>query len=116
MSQLNKLQKYAVLWLNFNKKSIEEISKELKLSKDSISKVLEKEQKINLNNKTKTGSESVKNNKIKNLIINETTAKKSRNVAIMTQSASMAADEMKNKKRNTVNPKKNQNTIFKPNG
>lgn len=115
MSRLSKAEKYAILWLSYQKKEVAEISKELKIEESKIKNVLEKYQSTNNNIKTKAGSEpATKNNQRQNLMINETVGKKTKNVSIMTQAASMSFDE-KMKKVPLGRKSQTEKSIFRPN-
>jgi uncharacterized protein YdcH (DUF465 family) len=115
MSRLSKTEKYAVLWLNYQKREIVEISKELKIDESKIQSVLEKHQSINDNINTKAGSEpATTTNSKKNLMINETFGKKTKNVSIMTQAASMSFEE-KMKKIPLGRKSETEKNIFRPN-
>jgi len=113
MPRSSKTEIYSVLWLNYNKRSVAEISKELNLEEEKVIKILEKHNATNTTNKTITASEKIKN-KPSNLMINTTANKQSKNVSVMTQAASMAFDE--HKKSISNRPNKNNKNIFKPNG
>ena len=103
MSADNSL-KYAIYHLADSGKSIEEISKELKITNKKINSVL----------KSRPAPEA-KPIRPKDLFINETAAKKTRNVSIMTQAASMMADQVKNTLTNTAkDAKMDSTTIFRP--
>lgn len=77
-----------------------DIAKELKISQSEIDKLLKE-----------IPSDDNKKTRVKNMMINETSGKKSKNVSIMTQAASMQNDEL-TKKMNA--PNKTANFIYKP--
>lgn len=112
MSRLNKAQKYAIYWLNSQGSETAEIVSELNITEDQVIKCLEKNQNINSNNAIKTSSSSTGNVKHKNLMINETSVKKTNNVMIMTKEASMQHDELR--KNQSVKKNRNTEAIFKP--
>jgi predicted transcriptional regulator len=115
MSRLSKTEKYAILWLKYQEKDIAEISKELKITEDKIKNVLEKYDITNKTINTKSASEPASHSgKRKNLMINETVGKKTKNVSIMTQAASMAFDE-KIKKIIPTRKTQTEQNIFRPN-
>lgn len=108
MSRLNKVQKYAALWLNSQNKSVEEIAKELELTEKQVSSTIQSGAKSNA---IKTKSQPVGSSPSKNLMIRET-ANKNKHVAIMTREASMVNDATKPQ---TTRSTKTQNNIFKIN-
>jgi len=94
-----KIQEYAVKYLHDTMKMDNAtIAKELKLKESDVSKILDK-------------NPTNKQSSTKNLMINETSAKKSKNVSIMTQAASMQNDELI-KNMNTTN--RTQDCIHRP--
>lgn len=107
--KLSKSTCYAINWLYANGKSIEEISDELDIKTDNITKYIEKnniQNSIEIANK----SEPVKS---KNLMIRHTAEKKTNNVSIMTKEASTFNDSQRSK---VINGAKNlTQCIFKPN-
>lgn len=111
MSRLSKTECYAALWLNHTGMDVPSISKELKISEQSITLTLEKNNKTNSGDKIKNGSApTTKKNKQKTLMINETSAKKNKSVSVMTEAASQKNDEVL---KNMRNNKQNSN-IFRP--
>ena len=111
MSRLNKTEKYAIQWLHSQGKSPAKIVTELGLSLEDVNATIEKTNPGGTNNsiKTKTSSASSKS---KNLMITQTSAKKTNNVAIMTKEASEYNDSVKrNAKPSNPNTQK---AIFKP--
>lgn len=100
----NRTQEYAVRYLRDTMKmDAPTIAKELKLKQTEVEKILGDEQ------------ETPKPKKIssKDLMINETSAKKTRNVSIMTQAASQMNDEMLKAMNNIP---KHQPGIYRPKG
>lgn len=101
--------KYAIYYLNDQNNTTEEISKELGVTTRKIKSILDKR------NNTKKNKEVISEIKHKDLIITETSGKKTKNVAIMTQSASMMADEIKKSLTATTrSDRMDGTTIFRP--
>jgi hypothetical protein len=115
MSRLKKMDKYAILWLDSQGFSLEEIMKETELSENVIKSCLEKHQTTNKNNNIETSTSPASKPKKNNLMINETAVKKNKTVMIMTQEQSMKNDA--EKKNNNMNKpsSKIKNSIFRPN-
>lgn len=115
MARLSKTETCAILWLNSQNKSPEEISQELSLTTKQVVGVIEKNGKtLSVGESAiKTVSESAaKKSKSKNLMITQTRDKKTNNVSIMTREASALNDEIKkNFRSKTIN----ENTIYRPN-
>jgi regulator of extracellular matrix RemA (YlzA/DUF370 family) len=102
--------KYAVYYLNDQNTSVDDIAKELSITAKRVKSILAKKEKP-----VSEKPETTKTIKPKDLIINETSGKKTKNVAIMTQSASMIADEMKkNLTATTRSDRMDETTIFRP--
>lgn len=115
MSKANKAQQYAIQWLDSKNHSVSEISKELNISEEAVTKVLEKNKPVNNQEDVniKTASSSASKGKSKNLMINQTSIKKNNSVMVMTPEASMHNDEAR---KNTTNRAKlNESIIFRPN-
>lgn len=111
MSRLSKTESYAALWLYHTGMDVPSISKELKISEESVTSILEKNNKTNSDDKIKNGSApTTKKNKQKTLMINETSVKKNKSVSVMTEAASQQNDEVL---KNMRNEQKNSN-IFRP--
>lgn len=108
MSRITKIQKYAILWLQSQNMSIENIEKELKLDSKQIMNVIK-------NSTSKEESSTVTQNKItsKDLMIRNSQSG-NRNVSIMTKAASEMNDE--NKKLNYSNNIKSSPHIYRPHG
>jgi hypothetical protein len=114
MAKLSKTNKYSILWLAYQEKSVEEISKELSLPETTIKNLLEKENTTNKDSKKLTGSEPVKaKNRIKNLMIHNTLGKKDKNVTIMTKEAAEVIEAVQKKRKKKA---RNEDNIFRPNG
>jgi len=114
MPKLNKTQKYAILWLYSQSKDIPYISEELGVSEKQVCSVTDKSADQIQNNNITTTKSSVSSSRSKNLMITETSGKKTKSVAIMTREASMLNDDYKNK----IQPDQTKNTdhyIFRPN-
>lgn len=92
--RLNRSQKYAIQWMVQEGNDITQIVKELKIPTDEVNKFIEKNCKPNKENSIKTTSSRIK---AKDLIINKTAEKGTKNVAIMTKEASEIADDFKKK-------------------
>ncbi len=99
MAKLSKSNTYAIHWLNSQGQSIEEIGKELDIPVKQVSSVLEKQAT------SKVG-------KYPNLMINHTSAKKSKSVAIMTKEASEVHDAARSK---LVPKNREMKGVFRPN-
>jgi hypothetical protein len=117
MARLNKTQIYAINWLNHIGKDQDTIASELKITTKQVISTIEKNQSSKNTKKSdpiKTASKSAAKKIVsKNLMINQTSAKKSNHVMIMTQEASMMNDTVKK----NVDPQTNRNQkhIFRPN-
>lgn len=109
MPKLSKSNKYAIQWLNSQNLSIEEISEELKININQVSKELNT---ANVNKPEANSGAAI--SRSKQLMINQTASKKSNSVAIMTGEASMLNDSMKNTAHNSVQ-KNTDHYIFRPN-
>ena len=113
MSKLNKTQSYAILWMNNQGISIDQISKELNLTEKQINSVLEKNaQTPDASIKTKTSSVASKESKTKSLMITESLSKKAK-VSIMTKEASSLNDELKKQVPSESTTKRDKG-IFRP--
>lgn len=110
MSRLNKTQQYAINWLCSQNKNATEIAVELNIHIDQVTKAIEKSGPKKTESNIKTAKSNV--SRSKNLMISETSAKKSKNVAIMTREASEYNDSVK-KKINNAHPN-TQKAIFRP--
>lgn len=89
MARISKANKYAIFWLNSQGVSVDQISKELKLTPKQITTT------INSNieqDKNETPSSPQPNKNVKDFIIRHS-QNNVNNVSIMTQQASMMADE-----------------------
>lgn len=112
MARLNKIQKYAVLWLNSQGWPPTKIANELSLTDSQVTNTVRSTGASGEEPKIKTVSSPVKNQSpSKNLMITES-AGKTRSVSIMTKEASQLNDDFK-KTANAV-PKR-QKGIFRPN-
>ena len=108
--RINKEKGYAILWLHNAGKSENDIAEELGLSTKQIKNFLK-------NQNTETSSLPIKtspvSSKTEDLMIMETSVKKNKSVAIMTQAASERNDAMRSKLING-NKNKSKDHIFKP--
>jgi hypothetical protein len=109
MTKINKTQTYAIRWLHSEKKTPSEIANELDLKEEDINKTIEKFGISQESTNIKTAKSS--SSKSKNLMINETSAKKNNHVSIMTKEASEYNDSVRAK--NQTNPN-TQKAIFRP--
>lgn len=112
MARLGKAQTYAIQWLHLKEKTPIEIADELSLTIKQVNGVLEK-------SSTKDNSSSIKTAKSPtsrshNLMIRETSGKKTNSVAIMTGEASMANDSLKNQAPKSHQQAKTEQYIFRP--
>jgi hypothetical protein len=99
---MNKTKEYAIKYLLSVKTPIEDIAKELKISVEAVKSYSQPE-----------NSQPAKTDKTKDLMIRQTSAKKSNSVSIMTEAASQVSDSFI---KNLESPTKNTSGyIFKPN-
>lgn len=110
-TKMNNVHKYAILWLNSQSLSIEDIAQELKLTIKQIQYVLKNQTQndTDTNKNISNASEPVKS-KMQDLIITDSASQKHR-VAIMTKAGSEMADA--SRKSNTVDSN-NKSYIFRP--
>lgn len=108
MSRLNKLQIYSIRWLHSQNKDTKFIANDLELTEKQVSSAIEK---FGTNNDTKLKTSTSKVSK--NLMISETSNKKSKNVSIMTKEASMQNDAIISKHNKQTNNAHNK-YIFRP--
>ena len=111
MARLNKAQTYAIRWLYSQNKDAESIAEELGIDLKETIKSIEKFGVSNKNTDSIKTTKASSNSKSKNLMINETSAKKNNHVAIMTREASEYNDTIKNKNQSNPNTEK---AIFRP--
>lgn len=108
-NNLSKTKQYAILWLNSQNISINDISKELKINSNDIVATID--QYVPKANDSNNVSQPITSH---NLMITHTAGKKSNTVAIMTKEASELNDH-KNKNQSQPVPNKNLNRdIFRP--
>jgi len=88
MPSLNKTHKYAIQFLHEQNKSVEDIAKELGLTKTQVQRFISTLQKTE--NKV---AETKTTDKTKNLMIRQTSVKKNNGVSIMTEGAAQLLDE-----------------------
>lgn len=97
-----KTKEYAIKYLLSQKIPVEDIAKELKVSIKTVQSYVTSEK-----------TQPSKTDKTKDLMIRQTSAKKSNSVSIMTEAASQVSD---NFVKNIESPTKNTSSyIFKPN-
>jgi len=120
MARLSNVQIYAIRWLHSQNTTLDKIVSELDLTEKQILNTLEKfaEAKTEATDQEiRTASEQVSAEKApnpKNLMITQTSGKKTPSVAIMTQAASELADEMK-KNMTIQQVPDHKRGIFRPN-
>jgi hypothetical protein len=112
MPRINKVQKYATLWLHHQGWDVDNISTELELTTRQVKNIVKdlepvKEEKNNEQSKPKVKSS-------KDFMITESVNGNHR-VSIMTKTASEINDESKKSYRAQIN-NKNLSYIYKPNG
>lgn len=100
MAKLSKTKEYAIRYLLDIKKTPAEISKELKISIEDVNDVVGEK------------SAPAKTDKTKDLMIRQTSVKKSNSVSIMTEAAAQLSDEFVKSMNNQQ--LKSQNYIFRP--
>jgi orotate phosphoribosyltransferase-like protein len=95
---------YAIYHLSDNGKTPQEIAKELKTTTKKVNSIL-----------SNRPTPEPKTIKPKDLFINETSVKKTKNVSIMTPAASMMTDQLKNNLTNSPkDARMDSTTIFRP--
>jgi hypothetical protein len=109
MAKLSKLHIYSIQWLNSQGHSIDQISDELDISSKQVSSALEKVASVG--DKASIPVTTSKVGNYPNLMINQTSAKKSKSVAIMTKEASEQHDAARSKLVSNSNKTKG---IFRP--
>jgi hypothetical protein len=105
MSRINKTTIYAIKWLSSQGHNIDYIANELSVSKKQIEAHTDHPQP------TQVAKEESTKITPKNLMITQTSVKKTNNVAIMTGEASMLSDHIKKNQKATP---KHQTGIFRP--
>lgn len=105
MSRINKTTIYAIKWLSSQGHDIESIANELSVSKKQV------EAHADLPQPVQISQEEPPKITPKNLMITQTSVKKTNNVAIMTGEASMLSDHIKKNQKATP---KHQTGIFRP--
>jgi hypothetical protein len=118
MAKITKIQNYAILWLNYQGIESIKIADELKLTEKQVLSVLEKgiDSKVSKDSTIKTVKSSVNKSRSKDLMITQTSAKGTKNVAIMTQEASQLNDDLKKINTSTSSSRAKNNIIYRPNG
>jgi len=114
MAKISKANLYAILWLDSQNKTTNEIAKELSISEPQILKALEKHKKTTEATTTTNNVNTAKApvSRSQSLMIRETAGKKINSVAIMTGEASMANDALKNQAQPKT--KNTDKYIFRP--
>lgn len=102
----NKKQEYAILWLHSQNTKPAEIADELNIPIDKV------ESAIRINSEP-VQTKKKKSSKTRDLMINKTSNKGTKSVAIMTGEASALNDELKKKQQARI--KDTQDYIHKPN-
>lgn len=110
MAKINKMNKYAVLWLHSQGFDVDAIAHETKLGKTQIQNTVEEHDSKNQPKGIQTKTSPVSGSKSKNLMITET-SNRTRTVAIMTKEASQLNDELK---KNSTTSSKVQKGIYRP--
>lgn len=110
MARPSKAQQYAILWLNSQNMTTQQIAEELSISEKQVQSAVEKHtppaEPAIQTAKQPVGTRS------QNLMIRQTSGKKTNTVAIMTGEASMLNDSLKDKSQQQRNTDK---YIFRPN-
>lgn len=109
----NKTKQYAVLWLNSQNLDIPTISKELNLSENTVSKILENFTVKPTNTIQTTSEPAVVKPTLQNNMITSSMSGRQK-VAIMTKEASALAEEHKKHYGNNLS-NNSKSFIFKPN-
>jgi hypothetical protein len=104
MSKVNKIQIYAIRWLNSQNYTNDKIAEELKLNIEQVNQTVEKYSKA-----SDEPSITTKKAPVNNPMITKTSGKGTNNVAIMTQEASSLHDSMRSSSRSTT-----EKSIFRP--
>lgn len=94
MARLSKVQTYAIQWLHSQNTPPDKIAGELDLNLDQVNKALEKCSSIQAEKTLNVAQKPVSTN---TNMINETSAKKIKNVSIMTEGASQQHDQARSK-------------------
>jgi hypothetical protein len=107
MAKLSKTKEYAISYLHSKNIDATKIATELKIPIDQVNKFIKT---LPVDDVEKTSP--AKKDKTKNLMIRQTSGKKSNTVSIMTEAASQVLDEAY--KTMKPNPKTSETYIFKP--
>ena len=107
----NQNQEYAILWLHSQHKKSGDIASELNISIDKVEAAIRTHSEPT---QAKKQSSKKQSSKSKDLMITETSSKRTKSVAIMTGEASSLNDELK-KKSHSNSAKKTEEHIFRPN-
>lgn len=106
MAKLSKTKLYAIHHLHNQKMEPQQIGKELKISIDDVNKAI---QSFSVDTQKKVSS--VKDDKTKDLMIRQTSVKKTNSVSVMTEPASQVSDEFV---KNFSPPSRIEKHIFRP--
>ena len=107
MPRVSKAQTYAVRWLDYEKRNIEDISSELNLSMKQVEAILEKYGRSEGKVETKQAPVSG----VRKMLSSQTSSKNG--VTVMTGEASMAIQESKT---SNTSSKDKSSYIYRPNG
>ena len=107
MPKLNKTQRYAIQWLNHTGSDAESISKELNLSVEQVSTIIQS----NIESKDPKSDKKTAKTRASDLMITHTSGKKINSVAIMTKEASEVGDAARTKSNSSTSQNKG---IFRP--
>ena len=106
MSRISKLHTYAIRWLNYEKKSNEDIATELELTVKQVNSVIEK---YGTTNRNDDNIKTVQKPAIQKMLSAQTS--NSSSVTVMTGEASMNIQESKSKSKRSLD-----RCIHRPNG
>ena len=112
MARINKIQKYATLWLHHEGWDVENISNELDLTTRQIKNIVKDLEPKKQNSDSETPKPKIKSSK--DFMITESVSGNHR-VSIMTKTASEINDESRKSYQSQVN-NKNLPHIYRPNG
>jgi len=105
----NKKQEYAILWLHAQNKKMGDIAEELNIPIDKVDAAIRANKSPEESKQAKKSTKS----RSKDLMINKTSSKNTKNVSIMTGEASALNDELR--KKYAGKSKHSQDCIFRPN-
>lgn len=102
MAKISKEKEYAIKYLLSQGKSVEDVANELTVKANQVEKFVEKQETV----------APAKTDKTKDLMIRQTSSKKTNSVSIMTQAASQVGDEFY--KSQPAQTRDTSGHIFKP--